>query len=116
MQSSRDRVDTALAQVTDARTFKDLVERLRVAAVDIASAAEDLADADAPDDLRDERDSLAESYRLLANEVNATADSLGQVDKEGIIQGLNFENWNRVQRDLAALRRQQIDLRPLDRH
>jgi hypothetical protein len=116
VRTSRDRVDAALAQVTAAGSFNELVERLRVASEDISGAAEVLADADAPDELRDERDDLAESYRALSNEVGATAQSLQDVGDEGVIQGLNFENWTRVQRILASLRDQDVNVRPLGRH
>jgi len=116
VRASRDHVDAALAQVTSARTFNELVERLRVAADDISVAADEIEDAGAPDNLRDERDELAESYRALSNEVDATAASLQDVGRRGLIQGLNFENWDRVQRVLASLRNQEINVRPLGRH
>jgi hypothetical protein len=118
VQASRNDVDRALQQVTEATTFDDLLERLRSSSRTIAVAADRVAETDPPDDLRDERDELEQSYRALADEVDATAVALEDVTNEDSppIEGINFRNWDRVQRALTALREEGIEVRPLGRH
>lgn len=118
VRDSRDRVDQALAQVPEATTFPDLLERLRTAADEIQAAAEELDHAKAPKDLSARADRLVAAYKALSAEVDATAVALDDVTtaRGPGIEGLNFQNWNRVQRALAAFRRDGIEVRPLQPH
>jgi hypothetical protein len=118
VRESRDQVDDTLAQVTDAGSFDDLLRRLRLASREIDVAATDLAAAEAPDDLETEKRRLVRAYRALSGEVGATASALDDftTPNSGAIQGINFDNWTRVQRALTALRREGVDVRPLFRH
>ncbi len=118
VRDSRDRVDGALAQVPEATTFPDLIERLHTAADEIQSAGEELDRAKAPKDLAARSDQLVAAYEALGGEIDATAVALEDVttERSGVIQALNFRNWNRVQRVLAEFRRDGIEVRPLERH
>ncbi len=114
---SRDRTDAALEHMTGARTLDDLLERLDLAGDATRAAADDLEDAGAPDELQDEAEELTNGLRALGDEVSATAEALADDQFEGSsIQGLEFTNWNRVQSVLADLRKQDIDVPPLERH
>lgn len=114
---SRDRTDAALEHMTGARTIDELLERLDLAGDAARAAADDLADAGAPDELQDEAEELTDGLRALGDEVSATAEALADEQFEGSnIQGLDFENWNRVQSALGDLREQGIEVPPLERH
>jgi hypothetical protein len=118
VRESRDRVDDALAQVTDATTFDDLLRRLRTGASDVRGASDELAEEEAPEELRPEATELVEAYRALSGEMTATATALDDFAQEdgAPIQGINFENWDRTQQALTALRREGVDVPPLTRH
>jgi hypothetical protein len=117
VQESRDRVDDALAQVTDATSFDDLLRRLRVGASDVRGASDELGEEDPPDELEDEGEELVAAYRALSGEMTATATALNDVTTEqSVIQGLEFRNWNRIQDALEAFRAEGVDVEPLNRH
>jgi hypothetical protein len=114
---SRDRTDAALEHVTGARTWDDLIERIVLAGDAAEAASDDLAETGAPGELEDEARELRLALRALAEEILATAEALDDEAFEGsTVQGLEFENWNRVQRALAALRKQGVEVPPLERH
>jgi hypothetical protein len=119
VRESRDRVDDALAQVTDATSFEDLLRRLRLGASDVRGAADELGEEDAPEELETEAQELVEAYTALSSEMTATATALNDVVEEGSsseIEGINFDNWTRVQRALAAFRREGVRVEPLNRY
>ena len=74
--AARDRVDSALEQVTHASSVEDLLARLRIAAAELRSAATDVAEADAPDELDDEKRKLATTLRAFSQELVATVTTL----------------------------------------
>lgn len=118
VRTSRDRVDDALAQVTDATSFDDLLRRLRTGASEVRGAADELDEAGPPEELEAEASELVASYRALSVEMTNTATALDDVttERSGAIQEINFNNWNRTQRALAALRQEDVDVQPLNRH
>lgn len=114
---ARDRVDDALEQVTNATSVDDLLARLRIAAAEVQSAAEDVAEADAPDDLQDEERALANTLRDFSAEIVATANTLEEL--EGAAEetrGLDFKGWEAVQKRLGELRAAGIEVPNLERH
>jgi hypothetical protein len=114
---SRNQTDAALEHVTGARTWEDLLERIVLAGDAAEAAGDDLADTGTPGELEDEADELQVALRALAEELVATAEALDDEMFEGsTVQGLEFKNWNRVQRALAALRKQGVEVQPLARH
>ncbi len=115
--AARDSVDANLAQIVEADSVEDRLARMEAAAIGIERAAEDVREAGAPGELRDDRAQLAESLAALADEIQATADTLEAFPEQAFnTRALNFGRWNDVQRDLAALREQGIDVPDLERH
>ena len=116
-REARDRIDVALADMTRATTLDDLLERMRYASDETRAAADELAEGGFPGDVEEEAQELVDALSALADEVSATADALDQGEFEGSsIQGLEFENWERSQAALDALRNEGIDVRPFERY
>ena len=117
MVSARDRVDEGLEQVTHATSVDDLLARLRIAAAEVRSAAQDVSEADAPDGLDDEERALATVLRAFSEELVATVATLETLEGAAAeTRGLDFEGWNKVQARLAALRKAGIQVPALERH
>lgn len=114
--AARDRADAALTQVTRAKSIDDLLERLRIAATEIRGAATDVREADAPDELADEEEGLEEALRTLSDEIVGVVDTFLE-NQEAIAnaQGFNFAAWDTVQARLGDLRKEGIDVPPLER-
>jgi outer membrane PBP1 activator LpoA protein len=118
VRTSRDSADEALAQISNAQDFNDLLQRLRVASTGVEGAAEQLDGAEPPDGLADQAEELTDAYRALAEELDATVAALDEqfTEDSGTLQALEFENWERVQRALRGMRDEGIEVAPLDRH
>ena len=117
--SARDRVDFALARITEAQSKDDLLERMDEAAGAIDGAASDLDDVGAPERLDADLGALVGSLRQLAFDVQATADQIRQPGFSDFLagtKGLSFESWVAVNRALEALDAQGIEVAPLARH
>ena len=117
MVAARDRVDDALEQVTHASSVDDLFARLRIAAAEVRSAATDVAEADAPDGLGDEKRALANTLREFSAEITSTVDTLQELEGAAAeTRGLDFAGWTETQTRLAALRKAGIQVPALERH
>ena len=117
MVAARDRVDSGLEQVTNATSVEDLLARLRIAAAEVRSAAQDVNDADAPDGLGDEKQKFEVTLRTFSDEIVATVTTLETLEEAAsATQGLDFKGWNDVQKRLAELRKQGIQVPALERH
>ncbi len=117
MVTARDRVDEGLEQVTHATSVDDLLARLRIAAAEVRSAAQDVSEADAPEGLDDEERAFANTLRVFSDEIVATVTTLEELEGAAAeTQGLDFEGWDKVQARLAALRKAGIQVRALERH
>ena len=117
MVAARDRVDEGLAQVTNASSIEDLLARLRIAAAEVRSAAQDVSEADAPDGLDDEERAFATTLRAFAEEIVATVTTLETLEGAAAeTRGLDFDGWNKVQARLASLRKAGIQVPALERH
>jgi len=114
--SARNDADAGLAQIVNANSWDDLLARLKVAAVEVRGASSDVRTADAPGDLKDERDLLAQRLLALSDEIISTVETFESFPQAQATQALNFEQWNRVQASLASLRRDGIDVPALERH
>lgn len=117
--SARDRADFVLARITRAQSKDDLLERMDEAADVIDDAVRDLEDVGAPERLDSELTALIESLRQLAFDVQATADQIRQPGFSDLLtgtKGLSFESWDAVNRALAALDAEGIQVAPLARH
>jgi hypothetical protein len=114
---ARDRTDASLEYMAKAQTWDDLLERLEAAGDQARRAGGDLEDAGAPSDLDKAAAELVAALHAFGEELSATAEALDNPDLQGSsIQGLEFDNWTRVQKALAALRAQGIEVRPLERY
>jgi hypothetical protein len=114
--AARNDADAGLAQIVDASSWDDLLARMKVAAVDLRGAATDVRTADAPGDLKDERDQLADRLLALSDEIISTVETFESFPHAQGATALNFEEWNRVQAALASLRREGIKVPALERH
>jgi hypothetical protein len=115
--AARNDADAGLKQVVQATSPDDLLERLKLAAVEVRRAASDVRKAEAPGDLEDERDQLADDFLALSDEIIDTVETLESFpDQAQATRALNFEQWNMVQASLAALRREGVDVPALGRH
>jgi hypothetical protein len=115
MVTARNDTDAGLAQIVQADSWEDLLERMKVAAVDVRAAAADVRTADAPEELEDERDLLAKRLVALSDEIISTVETFESFPEQSP-SALNFEQWNTVQASLASLRREGIKVKALERH
>ena len=115
--SARNDADGGLAQIVQATSWDDLLARMKVAAVDLRGAATDVREADAPSELEDERDLLAQRLLALSDEIISTVETFEAFPAQAqATRALNFEEWNKVQAALASLRREGIKVKALERH
>jgi len=117
MVSARNETDAGLAQIVEASSWEDLMARMKVAAVEVRGAAADVRKAEAPTELEDERDLLAERLVALSDEIISTVETFEAFPTQAqATRALNFEQWNTVQASLASLRREGVKVRALERH
>jgi hypothetical protein len=115
--AARNDADAGLRQVVQATSVEDLLERMRIAAVEVRRASTDVREADAPSEFEAERDQLADDLLALSDEIVRTVETFESFPEQAqATRALNFENWNAVQASLAALRREGVEVRPLGRH
>ena len=115
--AARNDADAGLAQIVQATSWDDLLARMKIAAVELRGAASDVRTAEAPGDLEDERDLLAERLLALSDEIISTVETFEAFpDQSQATRALNFEQWDSVQASLASLRREGIDVPALERH
>lgn len=115
--AARNDADAGLEQIVQATSVDDLLERMRLAAIDVRGAASDVREASAPAELEDERDALAARLLALSDEIIATVETLEAFPEQAQnTNALNFAQWNAVQAELKKLRRQGIAVPPLERH
>lgn len=118
--TARDRVDFALAQITVGRgTLEELLERMEAAADRIDDAASDLDDAGVAEGFEDETEDLVDTLHQFAADLSGLAHDAGQPGQEGLLTGTNalqFPSWTRLNRLLADLREQGIEVAPVGSH
>jgi hypothetical protein len=117
MVEARNRVDEGLEQVTNATSVDDLLARLRIAAAEVRSAADDVDESEAPDGLDDEKNRFETTLRTFSEEIASTVTTLENLEGAAAeTRGLDFDGWNQVQKDLQQLRKEGIQVPPLERH
>jgi hypothetical protein len=117
--STRDRVDFAMARITQAQSRDELLERMDEAADTIADAARDLEGVGAPKDYEREAGKLVDALRQLAFDVQAAVDQIQQPGFGDLLtgtRGLSFESWDKVNLALTALIELGIEVALLERH
>ncbi len=114
---ARNDTDAGLAQIVQASSAEDLLARMRIAAVEVRGASTDVREAGAPKELEDERDALADRLLALSDEIVSTVETLAALPGQAAgTSALSFEQWNAVQAELATLRRQGVNVPPLEPH
>ena len=115
--AARDDADAGLAQIVEASSLEDLIARMKIAAVEVRGASGEVRKSEAPSELEDERDLLAQRLIALSDEIISTVETLEAFpDQAAATRALNFEQWDAVQASLASLRREGIDVPALKRH
>ncbi len=116
---TRDRADSALARIPEAKSEDDFLDRLDEAGEVIEAEAGDLDDVGAPERFEDETERLIRHLRELGAALQGTAEQARQTGFDKLLSqasGLNFESWDKVNAILRTLRQQGIEVRPLARH
>lgn len=112
--AARDVANSAFGHIQRPASDEDLVVRLRAARDDIATASGEIAVAEAPEELTDERRRLASALSDLSQEMGAAANTIEELtEAPGSVQRLVFDHWETVQAALEALRKEGIDVEPL---
>lgn len=115
--SARNKADSGLEQIVNATSAEDLLARMRIGAVEVRGAATDVREAGAPKELEDERERLADRLVALSDEIAATVATLESFPDQAKNTGaLNFVQWDAVQAELKSLRKQGVNVPPLERH
>ena len=115
----RDRIDFALARIGRSQSPEELENRIDEASVTVGGGAEELADLDAPTELRTQNDKLVRTLQAFADELAGTADTLRDPSFEPALHGLNsisFKQWDVLNSVLVELRRAGIHVELLARH
>ena len=116
----RDRVDFALAGITEGTGDVDeLIERMSSAADLIDKAADDFEDAGAAEGFEDESKTLIAAFHQLAAGLAGTAHDASQPGFDGLLTGtqaLQFPGWTKANRILAKLDEQGIAVEPIGSH
>jgi predicted small lipoprotein YifL len=116
--STRDRVDAALASITQAESRDDLLDRMEEAAVSIDRAAEDLDETGPAPGFDGETERLVDALRQLSTDLAGTAEQSRQPGFEDLLlgtRGLSFESWTKANRALQDLREMGVEVEPLAR-
>jgi len=117
--TARDRADFALGRLSKAKSLEELTTRMDEASAEIDKTAKELDDTTPPADLESQNGRLVADLESLAADVQGIADQLrvpGYDDFLKGAEGLNFPSWDKVNKVLAELHRQGIDVEPLSRH
>lgn len=115
VNSTRDRVDFALARITKAKSQPELLDRMDEAAAAIDEAASELEDAGAPEQWKDETTQLTGALHQLSIDLEAVAHDV----RNNIVaapQALNFDSWNKANLALAGLIGDGLNVKPIGNH
>jgi hypothetical protein len=118
VSSARDRTDYALAQITQAKSKADFVNRMESSADLIDEAADDLSKKGAAEGFESDVDKLTESLRQLAADLRGTAEQVSIEGYEELLnaRGVSFQSWVDINNTLASLGKRGITVQPLERH
>jgi hypothetical protein len=113
---TRNSVDDALANISEAQSRKDFLNRMDQAAVLISRAADDLDDAEVAEGFEDETTELTAALRTLSTDLEQTAAQFRQTPELFNSPGLAFEGWTRTNEVLRGLAKQDIAVEPIPNH
>jgi hypothetical protein len=117
--NARNRIDYALERIAESQSIDELTNRLDEAGVLINDAAGDLDDTAVAGGLEDENLQLVTTLRSYSSALSGTAATLRDPSLAPALEGFNslsYPQWNTVNRILAKMKRQGINVPPLYRH
>ena len=113
---TRNRVETAFANISEAQTREDFSKRMEQASVAIERAVDDLGEAEVAEGFEDETAQLTKALRQLATDLEATAEQFRLTPELFNTAGLNFSGWTKANQIFTSLGKQGIEVRPLEKH
>jgi hypothetical protein len=113
---TRNAVDDALANISEAQSRKDFLNRMEQAAVLISRAADDLDDAEVAEGFEEETTNLTAALRSLSTDLEQTAAQFRVTPELFNSEGLAFEGWTEANRILRDLKKQDIEVEPIANH
>jgi hypothetical protein len=114
---TRNNVDDALAEISEAQSRNDFVKRMEQAAVLISRAADELDEVEAAEGFEDETTNLTAALRTLSSDLEQTAAQFRVTpDLFNQSAGLSFEGWTEANRILRDLQEQDIAVEPIANH
>jgi hypothetical protein len=117
--NARDRADFALARITKSQSTEELIERIDEAAAVIGKTASDLDDAGVAEGFEPMNTRLVNRLEGLSTELASTAAQFRDPTfgaTLGGITSLSFPQWDAVNRVLADMNEQGIQVEQLERH
>jgi hypothetical protein len=114
---TRNSVDDALTDISEAQSRKQFLDRMEQAAVLISRAADDLDDGKVAEGFEDETTDLTAALRTLSTDLEQTAAQFRQTPELFTTSaGLSFEGWTQTNKILRALAKQDIAVEPIANH
>jgi hypothetical protein len=113
---TRNAVDDALANISEAQSRNDFLNRMEQAAVLISRAADDLDDAEVAEGFEEETTNLTAALRSLSTDLEQTAAQFRVTPELFNSEGLAFEGWTEANRILRDLKKQDIEVEPIANH
>jgi hypothetical protein len=113
---TRNRVETAFANISEAQSREDFSKRMEQASVAINRAVDDLGAAEIADGFEDETTKLTKALRQLAADLEGTAEQLRLTPELFNTRGISFDGWTQANRIFASLTEQGVEVRQLERH
>jgi hypothetical protein len=117
--NARDRVDFALVRITRSQSTDELIERIDEAAAVVGRTASDLDDTGVAEGFEPGHEKLVTSMRALSTEMASTAEQFRDPTfgaTLGGITSLSFPQWENVNKALADLKEQGLQVEQLPRH
>ncbi len=117
--NTRDRVDFAYARIAKSQSIDELIERMDEASAVIGRTASDLDDAGVAEGFEDTNAALVTRLRAFSNVLHATAEQFQDPTFGATLGGINslsFPEWDAVNKVLADLKAQGIQVDQLERH
>jgi len=115
---ARDRVDYALAQITQQKTRDAFLDQMVASSKLIDDAADDFESGGSAEGFEGKSEKLVKAMRQLAVDLNATAEQIRLPGYESLLdaKGLSFGSWDAINATLAALNKHGVEVAPLGRH
>lgn len=117
--NARDRVDFALARISNSQSQAELIQRINDASDTVGGAASELAQAKVAKGFEDDNKNLVLTLQSFSTELSNTAQTFADPSFGGALSSMNslsFPQWDKVNQILADLHSRGIEVQPLARH